>query len=149
MLVFSTLPPMFMFWIDRLTVTDELVASRFDPERLDRQAVDRRVVHAEAERDVARARGGDQHHVVGLAADEEVADLRVERPLDGRRGQAYSSTRVVKFVALPPTRTSPICPVPNEPPPEITKVPPGDRSELVVAVLANCEGTRPDVGRCR
>ena len=84
MLVFSTSPPINRFWIERLTVTLELVASRLAVSDCDRQAVDRDVIHAQPERDVPRAGRGDQEDVVGLAADVEVADLGVE--LAFRRG---------------------------------------------------------------
>ena len=60
------------------------------PQRRDREAIDRHVVHAQAEGDVPRAGGRHQHHVVGLAADEEVADLRIQLRPDGRRAQGIS-----------------------------------------------------------
>ena len=85
MLVFSTSPPMNRFWIERLTVTLELRASRLARKRGDGEAVDRHVVHAQAERDIPRAGGATNEHVVGLAADVVVADLGIELPFGGGR----------------------------------------------------------------
>ena len=49
-----------------------------DRERLEGVGIDRDVVHAQTERDIAGPRRGEQHHIIGLAADVEVGDLGVE-----------------------------------------------------------------------
>ena len=82
-LVFWTSPPISRLPIERLTVTLESIASRLAVSDEMMFAVDRDVIHAQAERDVARARRGEQEHVVGLAADVEVADLGVELAFRG------------------------------------------------------------------
>ena len=46
-------------------------------------AIDRDVIHAQPERDVARARRGEQEHIIGLAADVEVGDFGVELAFRG------------------------------------------------------------------
>ena len=83
-LVFWTSPPIKRFWIERLTVTVELRASRLARNVAIAVGVDRDVVHAQAERDISRARRGDQQDVLGLAADVVVADLGVELALPRR-----------------------------------------------------------------
>ena len=103
---------MIMLPMVRFTVTVELTAPRLACRFWMNSVLIGRIVHAQAEGDVSRAGRSDQDHVVGLAADEEVADLGSSDRLDGRREQVASpDAKVVKFVALPPIRTSPICPV--------------------------------------
>ena len=144
MLVFSTVPPMNRFWIDRLTVTVELVASRLA--RSD-WIVRLLIVTLSMPRPNEILREPEGAISMTLFVSPPTKKLLIfasSAPSTGVVLKGYSSTKVVKFVALPPIRTSPIWPVPASLPWEMTNVPPGARPELGVAP-ANCEGTSPVV----
>ena len=142
MFVFSTWPPMNRFWIDRLTVTVELVASR-----LARRCWIARllIVTLSMPSPNEMFREPDGAISITLLVSPPMKKLLIfasNAPSTGVELKEYSSTRVVKFVALPPTRTSPIWPVPASLAWEMTKVPPGDKPAEGTEP-ANCEGARP------
>ena len=73
------------FPIDRLTVTVELVASRLARSDWMGQAVDRHIVHAQAEGDVARARRGDQDTLLVSPPMKKLLILASSWPSAARR----------------------------------------------------------------
>ena len=144
MLVFSTSPPMSMFRIDRLTVTVELVASRLA--RSD-EIARLLIVTLSMPRPKEMFREPDGAISMTLFVSPPMKKLLIfasSWPSAAATLIGYSVTKVVKFVALPPTRTSPIWPVPG-PPCEITIRPARRQAAGGGAELTNCDGTSPEV----
>ncbi len=138
----STGPPMNRFWIDRLTVTVELVASRL---ALSDAIMRLLIVTLSMPNPKEMLREPDGAISITLLVSPPTKKLLIfasKAPSTGDALKGYSSTNVVKFVALPPIRTSPIWPVPASLPCEMTNVPPGARPVVGVAP-ANCEGESP------